>query len=174
MELPEDHPEVSSGSNEGPAGGDSADPGAADGDEDDNGDDDSGAPDGGDDEPDDDPEPAVATSPPPPEPHYEKQILHLDSSEGPFPALLWRAMQRIGFPLMPRYEAHLFKNAQQEEEWLVAVVICVPDERPGCRVEYSKNIDDMPRRTLDVGTSEAARTVLLLSLPCLQGGTSGH
>jgi hypothetical protein len=61
MELPEDHPEVSSGSNEGPAG--------------------------------EDPEPAVATnSPPPPEPHYEKQILHLDSAEGPFPALLWRAM----------------------------------------------------------------------------------
>jgi hypothetical protein len=29
MELPEDHPEVSSGSNEGPAGGDGADLGAA-------------------------------------------------------------------------------------------------------------------------------------------------
>jgi hypothetical protein len=26
----------------------------------------------------------------------------LDFAEGPFPMLLWRAMQRIGFPLMPR------------------------------------------------------------------------
>jgi hypothetical protein len=33
MELPEDHPMVSSGSNEGPAGGDGDDSGAADGDE---------------------------------------------------------------------------------------------------------------------------------------------
>jgi hypothetical protein len=40
-------------------------------------------------------------------------------------------MQRIGFLLMPRYEACLYKNAQQEEEWLAAVVISVPDERYG-------------------------------------------
>jgi hypothetical protein len=160
MELPEDHPEVSSGSNEGPAGGDGADPGAVGGDEDDDGHDDSCAPDGGDDDPDDDPEPAIATSPPPPEPHYEKQIHHLDFAEGPFPALLGRAMQRIGFPMMLRYEAHLFKNAQQEEEWLVVVVISVPDERYGSRVEYSKHIDEVPRRTLDAGTSEAARRAL--------------
>jgi hypothetical protein len=40
---------------------------------------------------------------------------------------------------------------------LVAVVICVPDERPGCRVEYSKHIDEVPRRTLAARTSEAAR-----------------
>jgi hypothetical protein len=72
MELPEDHPQVSSGSNEGPTGGDGADPGAADGDENDDGDDNSGAPDGGDDDPDDDLEPAAATSLPPPKPHYEK------------------------------------------------------------------------------------------------------
>jgi hypothetical protein len=88
MELPEDHSEVSSGSNEGPAGGDGADPGAVGGDEDDDGHDDSCAPDGGDDDPDDDPEPAIATSPPPPEPHYEKQIHHFDFAEGPVPALL--------------------------------------------------------------------------------------
>jgi hypothetical protein len=69
-------------------------------------------------------------------------------------------MQRIVFPLMPRYEAHLFKNAQQEEEWLVAVVISVPDERHGSRVEYSKHIDEVPRRTLDAGTNEAARRAL--------------
>jgi hypothetical protein len=42
MELPEDHPEVSSGSNEGPAGGDGGDLGAAGGDKDEGGDDDSG------------------------------------------------------------------------------------------------------------------------------------
>jgi hypothetical protein len=88
MELLEDHPKVSSGSNEDPAGGDDADSGDADGDEDEDGDDDSGTPHGGDDDPDDDPEPAAATSPPPPEPHYEKQILHLDSAEGPILAFL--------------------------------------------------------------------------------------
>jgi hypothetical protein len=124
MELPEDHPEVSSGSSEDPAGGDGADPSVVGGDEDEDGDEDLAAPDGGDDDLDDDPEPAVTASPPPPEPHYEKQI-HRGLS---FPALLWRAMQRIGFPLMPRYEAHLYKNAQQKEEWLVAVVISVLDE----------------------------------------------
>jgi hypothetical protein len=161
MELPEDHPEVSSGSNEGPVGGDGGDSGAADGDKGEGGDDDSGAPGDDDDDPDDDPEPAVATnSPPPPEPHYEKQILHLESAEGPFRALLWRAMQRIGFPRKPHYEAHLFRNAQQEEEWLVLMLICVPDERPGCWVEYSKHIDEVPRRTLEAGTSEAARRAL--------------
>jgi hypothetical protein len=85
MELPEDHPEVLSGSNEDPAGGDGADLGAAIGDEEEDGDDDSAAPDGGDNDPDEDPEPAVAASPPPPEPHYEKQIHHLDFAEGPFP-----------------------------------------------------------------------------------------
>jgi hypothetical protein len=160
MELPEYHPEASSGSNEDPTGGDGADPGAASRDEDEDGDDDSDAPDGGDNDPDDDLELAIAASPPPPEPHYEKQIHRLDVAEGPFPTLLWRAMQRIGFPLMPHYEAHLYKNPQQEEEWLVAVAISVPDERHVSRVEYSKHIDDVPRRTLDAGTSEAARRAL--------------
>jgi hypothetical protein len=160
MELPKDHPEVSSGSNEGPTGGDGGDSGAADGDKDEGGDDDSDAPGDDDDDPDDDPEPTVATNPPPPEPRYEKQILHLDSAEGPFPALLWRAMERIGFPRKPHYEAHLFRNAQQEEEWLVSVLICVPDERPGCWVEYSKHFDAVPRKTLEAGTSEAARRAL--------------
>jgi hypothetical protein len=115
MELPEDHPEVSSSSNEDPTGGDGADPGAASRDEDEDGDDDSNAADGSDDDPDDDPEVAVAASPPPPE---------------------------------------------QEEEWLVVVVISVPDERHGSRVEYSKHIVDVPRRTLDAGTSEAAKRAL--------------
>jgi hypothetical protein len=92
MELPEDHPGVSSDSNEDPAGGDGADPGAAGGDEDDDGYDKLGAPDGGDDDPDNDPEPAVAANPLPSEPHYEKQIHHLDFAKGPFPTLLWRAM----------------------------------------------------------------------------------
>jgi hypothetical protein len=88
MELPEDHPEASSGSNEDPVGGEGADLGAIGGDKDEDGDDDLAAPDGGDDDPDDDLEPAVAASPPPPEPHYEKQIHRLDFAEGPFPALL--------------------------------------------------------------------------------------
>jgi hypothetical protein len=160
MELPDDHPEVSSGSNEGPTGGDGGDSGAADGDKDKGDADDSDAPGDDDDDPDDDPEPAVATNPPSPEPRYEKQILHLESAEGPFPALLWRAMQRIGFPRKPHFVAHLFRNAQHEEEWLVSVLICIPDERPGCWVECSKHIDEVPRRTLEAGTSEAAKRAL--------------
>jgi hypothetical protein len=95
MELPKDHPDASSDSDEYAAGGDGADPGAAGGD----GDDHPAAPDGGDEDPYDDPEPAEVASPPPPEPHYEKQIHRLDFAEGPFLALLWRAMQRISFPL---------------------------------------------------------------------------
>jgi hypothetical protein len=50
----------------------------------------------------------------------------------------------------------LYKNAQQEEEWLVEVVISVPDEKYGSRMEYYKHFADVPRRTLDAGTSEAA------------------
>jgi hypothetical protein len=42
----------------------------------------------------------------------------------------------------------------------VAVVISVPDERYGSRMEYYKYFDDVPRRTLDAGTSEAARRAL--------------
>jgi hypothetical protein len=128
MELPEDPGE------ENAARGNGADPDAA-GEEDAEEDgDDLGVPGGGGSDPGDDPEPAAPAPVPPPEPHYEKQIHHLDFAEGPIPVLLWRAMQRIGFPWMPRYEAHLHKNAQQEEEWLVAVVISVPDEKHGTRV----------------------------------------
>jgi hypothetical protein len=54
----------------------------------------------------------------------------------------------------------LYKNAQQEEEWLVVVVISVPDERYGSRMEYYKHFDDVPRSTLDTGTSQAARRAL--------------
>jgi hypothetical protein len=160
MELPEDHPDTAVGSNDDAAGGDGADPGAAGRDNVEDGDDDPAASDGGDEDPDDDPEPADAADQPPPKPHYEKQIHRLDFAKGPFPALLWRAMQRIGFLLMPRYEACLYKNAQQEEEWLVAVVISVSDERYGSWMEYYKHFDDVPRRTLDAGTSEATRRAL--------------
>jgi hypothetical protein len=102
MELPEDHPDAADDSDEDTAGGDSTDPGAARGDDAEDGDDDPVAPDGGDEDPDDDPEPTDAADEPPQEPHYEKQIHHLDFVEGPFPTFLWRAIQRIGFPLMPR------------------------------------------------------------------------
>jgi hypothetical protein len=68
----------------------------------------------------------------------------MDFAEGPFPSLLWRGMQRIGFPLMPHYEACLYKNAQQEEYWLVAVVISIPDERYGSRMEYYKHLMTCP------------------------------
>ncbi|RLM99546.1 hypothetical protein C2845_PM06G31190 [Panicum miliaceum] len=119
------------GDDEDAAGGDGADPGVVGGGNAEDGGDDLAAPDGGDDDPDDDQEPAAAADVPPLEPHYVKELHYLDFAEGPFPALLWRSMQRIGFPLRPRYEASLFRNAQQEEEWLVAVVISVLDERKG-------------------------------------------
>jgi hypothetical protein len=54
----------------------------------------------------------------------------------------------------------LFRHAQQEEESLVAVVISVPDKRYGSRMEYYKHFDDMPRKTLDAGTSKAAKRAL--------------
>jgi hypothetical protein len=88
LELPEDHSDTTSDSNEDVVGEDSADSGAAGGDNAEDGDDDPAAPDGGDEDPDYDPEPVVAADPPPPEPHYEKQIHRLDFAEGPFPALL--------------------------------------------------------------------------------------
>jgi hypothetical protein len=117
MELPDDHPDAARDSDEGgTAGGDGADPDTARGDDAKDGGDDPAAQDGGGDDPNDDLVPAAAADVPPPEPHYEKQIHHLEFAKGPFPAFLWRAMQRIGFPLMLRYEASLFKNAQREEE----------------------------------------------------------
>jgi hypothetical protein len=142
------------------ARGDGVHPGAAGGDNAEDGDDDLVAPDGGDKDPEDDPEPADAADKPSPGPHYEMQIHCLDFAEGPFPALLWRAMQRIGFPLMPRYEACLYKNAQQEEKWSVVVVISIPNERYGSWMEYYKHFDDVPGKTLDAGTSEAIRRAL--------------
>jgi hypothetical protein len=151
MELPEDHPDATGDSNEDAVIGGGADPGAAGGDNAEGGDDDPAASDDGDEDLEDDSEPAHEADQPPLEPHYEKQIHRLDFAEDPFLALLWRAMQRISFPLMPRYEACLYKNAQQEEEWLVAVVISVSDEKYGSQMEYYKHFDDMLRRTLDAG-----------------------
>ncbi|RLM66450.1 uncharacterized protein C2845_PM16G03130 [Panicum miliaceum] len=82
MELPEDHQDVVEDSDEEDAsGGDGADPGAIGGDDAEDGGDDLGAPDGDDDDPDDDPEPAAAADVPPPEPHYEKELHHLDFAE---------------------------------------------------------------------------------------------
>jgi hypothetical protein len=42
----------------------------------------------------------------------------------------------------------------------VAVVISVPDEKYGTQMEYYKHFNDVPRRTLDAGTSEAGRRAL--------------
>ncbi|KAG2657485.1 hypothetical protein PVAP13_1KG160931 [Panicum virgatum] len=162
MELPEDHPAAAEDSGEeDTAKGSSPDPDAAEG-EDAPGDssDDPAAPEDGGNDPNDDPETATVADTPPPEPYYEKEVHHLDFAEGPIPTLLWRAMQRIGFPLRPRYEAHLYKSAKQEEEWIVAVVISVPDEKYGSRKVYYKHFDDVPRRILEAGTSEAARRAL--------------
>ena len=164
MELPEDHPAAVEDSGEEDAtGGGSVDSNATEGeDAPEDGRDEPGTPEDGGDDPDDDPEIEPAADTPPPEPHYKKQVHRLNFVEGPIPALLWRAIQRIGFPLRPGYEAHLYKNAQQEEEWLVTVVISIPDKY-GSQMEYYKHFDDVPRRTLDAGTSEAARRALCTS-----------
>jgi hypothetical protein len=42
----------------------------------------------------------------------------------------------------------------------VVVVISILDEKYGSRMEYYKHFDDVPRKTLDAGTSEAARRAL--------------
>jgi hypothetical protein len=42
----------------------------------------------------------------------------------------------------------------------VVVVIRITDEKYGSRMEYYKHFDDVPRRTLDAGTSEVARRAL--------------
>jgi hypothetical protein len=54
----------------------------------------------------------------------------------------------------------LFKNAQQEEEWLELVVISVPDEKYGSRRDVRTHHDGVPWKTLDAGTSEVARRAL--------------
>jgi hypothetical protein len=93
MELPEDHPDTAEDSDEeDAAGGDGADLGVARGDDTKDGGGDLAEPDGSDDDPDEDPKPAAAADVPPPESHYERNLHHLDFVEGPFPALLWRAM----------------------------------------------------------------------------------
>jgi hypothetical protein len=42
----------------------------------------------------------------------------------------------------------------------VAVVISTPDEKYGSRKEYYNHFDDVPKKTFDAGTSEAARRAL--------------
>ena len=42
----------------------------------------------------------------------------------------------------------------------MTVAINIPDKRYGSQIEYYKHFDDVPRRTLDAGTSEAARRAL--------------
>jgi hypothetical protein len=49
------------------------------------------------------------------------------------------------------------------------VVISVLDERHGSRMEYYKHFDDVPRRTLDAVTREAARRALYYL--CMRGAT---
>jgi hypothetical protein len=51
----------------------------------------------------------------------------------------------------------------------LAVVISVLDERHGSRMEYYKHFDDVPRRTLDAVTREAARRALYYL--CMRGAT---
>ncbi|RLM69604.1 hypothetical protein C2845_PM17G07960 [Panicum miliaceum] len=75
-------------------------------------------------------------------------------------ALLWEAMQAIGFPLRPRFKVVLYQAPGQRGEWIVSVVITVPDERYDTRREIGTHHDNVPRSTLDAGASEAARRAL--------------
>ena len=94
MVLPEDHPATSEDSEERDAAlEDSADPGDDPEEPEENGGDDPEDPedDGGDD-PSYDSESTTTADASPPEPHYERQVHHLDNADGPFPSLIWRAM----------------------------------------------------------------------------------
>ncbi|RLN28420.1 hypothetical protein C2845_PM05G17890 [Panicum miliaceum] len=161
MELPADHPdagwdeEEEEDNGQNAAGGGSPDAsGGGDADEEEDAQDDD---DDGDEDPEDPPGPAtpgvVA-----PEPKSEKEIHYLNFAEGPMPALLWEAMQAMGFPLKPRFEVVRYQAPGQREEWLVSVVITVPDERYGSRREISSHHDNVPWSSVDA--SEAARRAM--------------
>ena len=70
---------------------------------------DPGAPDGGDKDPADPPSPPTA-APVLPKLQTEKAIHYIDEAEGPFPRMLWEAMQIIGVIERPRFEAHRYED----------------------------------------------------------------
>ncbi|RLN03576.1 hypothetical protein C2845_PM13G04600 [Panicum miliaceum] len=57
-------------------------------------------------------------------------------------------------------EAARFQKGQQEAEWIVSVVISVPDERYGTRRKIQVHHDHVPKASLDAGASEASRRAL--------------
>ena len=52
------------------------------------------------------------------------------------------------------------QSEEEDEEWRVSVVITIQDPRYDTRREVHANHDHMPRRSLEVGISEAARRAL--------------
>jgi hypothetical protein len=55
----------------------------------------------------------------------------------------------------------------------VVVVISILDEKYGSRMEYYKHFDDVPRKTLDARTSEAARRALYYLYHAYRDGLQG-
>ena len=131
LEQSDDHSAADSGADPaaGVTGGGGADPAASGGGN--GGGDDPGTPDGGDEDPaDPPPQPvAVPASGVPPELQTEKEVHYVDKAEGPFPKLLWEAMQAIGVSQRPRFVAHSYEDPDQQEEWRVSAVLTVLDLR---------------------------------------------
>ena len=94
----------------------------------------------------------------PPEFQAEKEIHYIDEAEGPFPRMLWEAMQIIGATQRPRFEA--YRTEDPGQQWRVLAVITIQDPRYGTRREVHAVNDQVMRRSLEAGVSEAARRAL--------------
>ena len=69
----------------------------------------------------------------PPEFQAEKEIHYIDEAEGPFPRMLWEAMQIIGATQRPCFEA--YRTEDPGQQWRVLAVITIQDPRYGTRRE---------------------------------------
>ena len=74
--------------------------------------------------------------------------------------MLWEALQIIGATQRPHFEAYRTEDPGQQGEWRVSVVITIQDPRYGTRREIHANNDQVMRRSLEAGVSEAARRAL--------------
>ena len=118
-----------------------------------------GAPDGGD-------ENSVNPPAPPrdarqqPEFRAQREIHYIDDAEGPYPMMLREALQIIGATLKPHFEGYRTEDPGQQGEWRVSAVITIHDPRYGTLREIHANNDQVMRRSLEAGVSEAAQRAL--------------
>ena len=74
--------------------------------------------------------------------------------------MLWEALQIICATQKPHFEAYRTEDRSQQGEWRVSAVITIRDPRFGTRREIHANNDQVMRRSLEAGVSEAARRAL--------------